>query len=318
MNLPFSILFLSTFILSSLTNAQSICGITANKDLIRISSNGCTFGLVLSGNNWDPNPGAFFTDIAYEQGVLYGAGSSNICIIHPENGHLEWVNMGGGFDLNGLTGDQNGNLYLAGPDIGRFNISSGVLEPIGSLAPYHISGDVEYVNESLYISASDTNGNGFLLKAEINPFSYSVIGSIPNDSYGLTKSNELDAGHLYLSSYNTLYSLDINNASMTMVCSSIPGIPGIYGLTLGPEDLGAAENGVERTKISQDPVAQTLSIRTFDKKIRECTIYNELGQEIVNVDLKDESVLIGTSAYPEGVYLIRFNDGYTLKFAIVK
>lgn len=305
MNLSAFFVFLSILLLSIETRAQSLYGITSENDLVRIFPSGCTTEVVLNGTDMNQGP-SYIWDIAYEQGMLYGTYSSGICTINPIDGQVAWVNMGTAFDANGLTGDQNGILYLAGSDVARFNTSSEVFELLGSLSPYHTSGDVEYMNGSLYITAHDSLGSGFLLKAEINPFSYTVIGSIPNNCYGLTHSMDLDSEHLYVSSFNTLYLLDINNASTSEVCSSISDISGIYGLTFTRDHLSIEDFHFGEIQISQDMISETLSITSLDKKVSEFSIYNELGQKIAGNKLTDELTIISTSDYSAGVYLIRF------------
>lgn len=305
MNLSVFFAFLSILFLSAKVSAQSLYGITSEKDLVRIFPSGCTSEVVLNGTDMNPEPGSLW-DITYEQGVLYGTQSSGICTINPVDGHVAWVDMGTAFDANGLTGDHNGTLYLAGSDVARFNTSSEVFELLGSLYPYHTSGDLEYVDGSLYITAADSLGAGYLLKAETNPFSYTVVGSIPSDCYGLTSSMDLDSEHLYISSFTTLYLLDINDASTAPVCSPVSEISGIYGLTYTRDHLSLEDLHPGDIQISQDMISETLSITTRDKKISEFTIYNELGQKIAGNKLTDELTIINTSNYSAGVYLIRF------------
>ncbi|MES2554708.1 MAG: gliding motility-associated C-terminal domain-containing protein [Bacteroidota bacterium] len=314
MKLPVLILFLGTFVFSQLISAQSIYGITSNKDVVKISVDGCFSEVVLNGADLNPDPG-LVTDIAYEQGVLYGALGSYICIIHPENGSVESINTLPLLDLSGLTGDQNGNLYLAGTDVARYIIATGILESIGSLYPYHTSGDVEYVNGSLYVTAVNGNGENSLLKVETDPFSFSVIGSIPADCYGLVKSNELDPEYLYITDYNILYSININNGFITAVCNSNSEVSGIYGLTSGPEDLTPIDPSADISSFPNvfspngDQKNDLFTFNTGNKK-GSITISNRWGNVVYysNLPFSWDGKTSNGQECTEGVYYYIFNS----------
>ena len=125
MKLAALISFLITFVLSGLVQAQAIYGITDDKNVVKISEEGCSSEVIINAEELNPDLGALITDIAYEQGVLYGSFSSSITTINPENGSLEVII--GGLDLKGLTGDQNGHLYLAGSQLSKYTISTGTV-----------------------------------------------------------------------------------------------------------------------------------------------------------------------------------------------
>jgi gliding motility-associated-like protein len=315
MKLAALILFLITFVLSGLAQAQAIYGITDDKNVVKISVDGCFSEVVLSGGDLNPDPGAMITDIAYEQGVLYGSFSSSISTINPENGSLEL--MIGGLDSNGLTGDQNGHLYLAGSNVSKYTISTGTLELIGSLYPYHTTGDVEYVNGILYITAANGNGENYLLKVETNPFSVSVFTSIPADCYGLVKSIQ-NSQELYVTDSGVLYSINLNNGFVIPICNAIFGI---YGLTSGPENLVPAESIVEFPNIFSPNGDKKNDLFAYDTGTKEgsMTIVNRWGNTVFYSDLPfswNGKTSDGTEC-KEGVYYYIFESGSESKTGMV-
>lgn len=305
MKLPAWILFLITFVIYAVTHAQAIYGITKDKNIVKISVDGCSSEVILSKEDPDPDLGTLVTDIAYEQGVLYSSSSSSISAINPENGSSEFII--GGLDMNGLTGDQNGHLYLAGSQLSRYTISTGTVEVIGSLYPYYTSGDVEYVNGTLYITAHGNGGN-YLLKVQTNPYSVSVFTSIPESSYGLVRSPQ-NPEELYVTDLGVLYSINLNNGFVIPVCSSIFMI---YGLTSGPEKLVPAETIAEFPNIFSPNGDGKNDLFTYDSgnKKGTITIVNRWGNNVFYSDLPfswDGKTSDGVEC-TEGVYYYIFDS----------
>ncbi len=314
MKLAALISFLITFVLSGLVQAQAIYGITDDKNVVKISEEGCSSEVIINAEELNPDLGALITDIAYEQGVLYGSFSSSITTINPENGSLEVII--GGLDLNGLTGDQNGHLYLAGSQLSKYTISTGTVEVIGSLYPYYTSGDVECVNGILYITAHDNVGN-YLLKVQTNPFSVSVFTSIPTDCYGLVKSPQ-NPQELYVTDLGNLYSINLSNGFVLPVCEAIFGI---YGLTSGPEHLVPAETVAQFPNIFSPNSDQKNDFFTYDTGTKEGSIriVNRWGNTVFYSDLPfswDGKTSDGAEC-TEGVYYYLFESESESKTGMV-
>lgn len=307
MKLPTLILFLITFILSVATHAQAIYGITDDKNIVKISTDACSSEVILNAEDLNPDTGALISDIAWEQGVLYCSLGSSICSINPEDGSVKFFSTII-LDINGLTGDENGHLYIAGPQLSKYTISTNTLEVIGSLYPYYTSGDVEYVNGILYITAHDTGGGSYLLKVQTNPFSFSVFTSIPADCYGLVKSPQ-NPQELYVTDLGNLYSINLSNGFVLPVCESIFGI---YGLTSGPEDLTPPKDIAEFPNIfspNGDKQNDLFTYATGNEK-GEITILNRWGNTVFHSELPfswDGKTSDGTEC-TEGVYYYNFNS----------
>nr|WP_294860757.1 gliding motility-associated C-terminal domain-containing protein [uncultured Fluviicola sp.] len=300
------ILFLITFVLSVVTHAQAIYGITDDKNVVKISADACSSEVILNAEDLNPDPGTPISDIAWEQGVLYCSLSSSICSINPENGSVKLVSATM-LDINGLAGDENGHLYIAGSQLSKYTIFTNTLEVIGSLYPYYTSGDVEYVNGILYITAHD-NGGSYLLKVQTNPFSFSVFTSIPNSSYGLVKSPQ-NPGELYVTDLTNIYSINLSNGFVLPVCNSVFGI---YGLTSGPEDLIPPEYIAEFPNIFSPNGDQKNDLFTWGTGNKEgsITIVNRWGNTVFHSDLPfswDGKTSDGKEC-TEGVYYYLFES----------
>lgn len=84
--------------------------------MVKISEEGCSSEVIINAEDLNPDPDVIISDIAYEQGQFYIALSSSICTVNPEDGSVKWVNSMP-LDMNGLAGDQNGHLYIAGSQL---------------------------------------------------------------------------------------------------------------------------------------------------------------------------------------------------------
>lgn len=298
---PAALIFWITFVFSVATHAQAIYGITDDKNLVKISTEGCAMEVILSPENMNPTPDALISDIAYEQGRLYIAHASGICTINPENGAIECIASITSDVINGLTGDQNGHLYLAGSQLSKYTISTGTVEVIGSLYPYYTSGDIEYVNGTLYITVHGNGGN-YLLRVQTNPFSFSILTSIPDSSYGLVKSPQ-NPEELYVTDLSVMYSINLSNGFVLPVCEAIFGI---YGLTSAPENLVSSENIAEFPNIFSPNGDQKNDLFTYNTGTKKgsITITNRWGNIVFYSDLPfswDGKTSDGTEC-TEGVY----------------
>ena len=315
MKLPTLILSLIIFVLSAVTHAQAIYGITDDQNVVKISEEGCSLEVIISAVDLNPAPGTIITDIAYEQGQLYIALGSSICTVNPEDGSVKWIKSMS-LDINGLEGDQNGHLYIAGSQLSRYTIATGAVEVIGSLYPYYTSGDVEYVNGILYVTAHGNGGN-YLLKVQTNPFSVSVFTSIPDSSYGLVKSPQ-NPQELYVTDLGVLYSINLNNGFVLPVCEAIFGV---YGLTSGPEDLTSSETIAEFPNIFSPNGDQKNDVFTYDTGTTKGSvrIVNRWGNPVFYSDLPfswDGKTADGSEC-PDGVYYYTFESESGSKSGII-
>ncbi len=295
-------------------NTQTLYAISSSGDLIRLFDTQCISEEMIASTDMSSPPGTF--DIAYEQGILYTINICGLSTINPLNGDVNWIDPSWPFNVCGLGGDENGNLYVSGNDVYRYNILNETIDSLGSLYPYATAGDLEYVNGNLYISATDPNEGNVLLKVGLNPFSYSVVGSLPTEFFGLSKSLNLDQQHLYATSNSIplkLYIVDITDASTNLICSDISTEQLIWGLTSTRDKLSADENTIDNIRISQDMDNQTLSIQLMDNVRLHYGIYDELGKMIINSNLTDELTTINTSSFSSGIYHIRFTNSYGIQ-----
>jgi len=301
-----TLLLLFSGLFSLLGRTQSLYAITNHRDLIRIYTNNCTTEVVLLGSEMEH--WVSLTDIAYAEGVLYGISYETLYSIDPVTGQMDTLSSDF-FSSSGLAADAGGNLYAGYGGIQRFNVSTSQLETLGSLSPFEISGDLEYINGSLYAVANEsTSGQSVLLKIELNPFSYALVGNLPLYSYGIAKSLDLDADHIYVASNGTpsdIYAVNINDASAVITCSDIQLFSDVWGLTSTQNKVSVEENYSENIRISQDPESQTLSILVSNNAQLHCAIYNELGQIVATNDLSDGQTTINTAYFSAGVYLVR-------------
>lgn len=296
-------IFLLILIFSSsyLFCQESIYALTDDNSIIRVNPSNCSYETVIVGNQLNTN--VSFTDIAFAQGDLYACGSSLLYKINVVSGEVDWINLGNGLDpiLNGLTADNNGNLYWSGLGLKRYNLFSGNIDDFGSLN-FYTQGDLEYLNDELYITANDSTSTGKLLKVHFNPFSVSVVGSIPQSIFGLARHPMLSSNELFFSKDSTLQKINTITAETTIMCPEIFNGIRIYGMTLGSSYLNTINNDISNlVKVFNQEEKVTIVVDTSLLYGSKFSLSNSLGQlisssrifnETTIVDLKDYSGLL--------------------------
>lgn len=284
----------------------------SNQDIIRISPTNCTYETILNGSTFPFN--ISFTDIAFEQGILYGCTGTSIYSIDLETGVITpLLNNDNVLDGNlcGLAGDNNGNLYASGHGFHRINIASGEIEHVGIYTNYMTQGDIEYDHSDFYVSAIDYEENSSLLRVGIVPFVFSEIAPLPHNSYGITKGG-LASNEMYISTDSSLYIINLSSNIGTMICPNLCK-NSIWGLTTGSDDFTnlKEETKANNINIFQDPTTQIITIKTSQKNAQlKGQLVNAMGQEILHLDLSKTETYIDMNPYPQGIYFVRFfNDG---------
>jgi hypothetical protein len=268
-----SILFIVFIILSSQNQvmSQDIFASTSEGNIYLISSENCTDTLFCNGTP--------MFDIAYYNGVLYGTEGSKIYTINTASGLSTMIYQTGQNSINAMTHDGNGYLYLADSCIYEYNISSGVFSQIGCLDTTS-EGDIAFLNDTLYM----VEAGHILLKINLNPFSYSIIGTLNFGSnyhiMGLTEISYTGSTILCASVFNNLnqnylYKVDENNATTTLICSIACDIPTdlIYGLATSDMTVGIKQlSNNSKIFIFPNPTNGDINIENKDNKSEKYTI----------------------------------------------
>jgi|GEM_PF-4915023 len=287
---------------------STIYALTSHNDIIRIDPSNCSYQIVIPGSQFSSPYFIDFTDIAYEQGELYLCTTSLLYKINPVSGQVDFINLGNGISgiVNGLTGDQNGNLYSSGQDLKRINVSNVLLEELGTLHHW-TQGDIEFINGKLYVAAQDADGNGALLEIQASPFIVSSVGPLPDRIYGMTKHHSLSNEQLFASKDSSLLILDVTTGETVIHCSNIFDDITIYGMTLAPNNLHVSDiSESDVFTVFQDFDKQQLFIESPANN--QYCLYNSLGQEITCSFLSNPTTIIDMSPYSSGVFYVRIQQ----------
>jgi hypothetical protein len=284
---------------------NSLYALLSNNDILRIDPLNCNTELVISGNKI--NTDVKFQDIACEQGELYAIGSSLLYKINPISGQVDFINLGNGFDCNGLTSNQSGFLYAAGAYLSRIDITNNQLLKIGDLG-YSSLGDLEIVDGKFYISAQDSFGNPKLIKVTESPFTVSEICSIPSYCYGISSHNSLSNNEIYLSTDSSLIIVDVSIGTKTVSCPNIFKNLDVYGLTKGPNNLKVENLKDVEPIITYNSSSNTILISCPLTSMATYCLRNCWGQIVEQSNINDLTTEIETSNYSKGLYFVTVNN----------
>jgi len=304
-----SALFLT---IPSLWSQNSLYALSSNNDIYRIDPLSCTSELVISGSQLSTT--ASFTDIAVEQNELYAISTSLLYKINLLSGQVDWINVGNGIDAlaNGLTGVQNGFLYVAGQNLSRINVNNWTLENIGTLG-YSTQGDIEIVNGDFFIAAKNSLANPILIKVTEFPFTVTEIDSMPTNTFGMSIHGSLPSNEVYISQDSSLLKINVITASTNIICPNIFDNYVVYGLTNASSNLSTDQLFEDQLNIYQDSESEILYIKSSMNFPGTYYLRNNLGQIIAQSKISTPTMTIETSELSKGVYFITVYLGNSVK-----
>jgi hypothetical protein len=172
-------------------------------------------------------------DIAFNAGgSLYGIDDSdNIYKINPTNAATTLVgSLKVSDNINSLTFAANGQLYAAGHDLYRVDLSAGMYYDIGYLGGYTSAGDLAFDKTGRLVMSTTSNQLVVVNPTNANT---SLIGNIGfTDVLGLAEGSD---GNLYGMSNTTDQIFSINPITGHGTSAvHFSGVYGVYGATVKP------------------------------------------------------------------------------------
>ncbi len=304
----YAFFFISVILSHFSAQAQTVLyGLLENGSIVSIDPESCTSQIKININD----QGVMFSDITFDQGILYGCADGYLSTIDVTTGVVTPINQNSGVidqAATALASDQNGNICISGESISIYNAATGVIENLGDLGNYSTEGDVEYIEGILYVSVRSNTGITSLLKVETSPFLITPIYSIPADCFGLANGGLLNSRELYLSFNSYLKKIDLTNGSISQICDNVEALwPDIiFGMTAGPvliNTSGILDNIAEKTTIIQDPKSQIVYIQSINDN-STFQLINSLGQKLLDFKLAKGENSIDMNEFSKGMYFV--------------
>jgi len=297
-------LFVALFINEvNLYSQSTVFALTSYNDIIRINPSNCTYDTVRVGNTLNE---PFFTDIAYEFGELYLINSDYLYKVDLVNHDIYRIDLGHPLDpsANGLTSDHNGNLYVSGLNLKKFNIFNGILQDLGTLN-FSTQGDLDFYNDRIYIAAQDSLGEGQLLEVELNPLTISVVSPIPTGVFGMTQYDSLNENEVLISKGTQLSVLNVSTGTISPLCPDIFNNFGIYGMASGTGYLTTPTvQKVEPVNIFEHDQNVNIQLESDIVGQTHYYLYNALGQLVLSSLITNDLTVIDLNEFSSGILFL--------------